>query len=324
MRFLRFLLPVLVASIFVLTPQTTLAANASFFGPIISPACHCEESAPDWGCVLQTMQNTINFALSFGVLVAVIIIAYAGLLFMFSPLNAHNREMGRTMLLNAVIGLAITVSAWLLVDFVMKTVYNENSGFGPWNTILGEGGRTCLAVGQVTALNHSLNTGTGTGVSTGSGGGGSCTGPMQQPAAVSGTEQTIRQRLTSAGVSINKPPCPSDVAYQCVTGGCTSVGGWNSVTADQVIRLDALCGSIEVTGGSEQGHADGGQSHGAGYKVDLASGFGSCLTTHSGNNGYFRTAGQRGSHPRYLDKCENEYVNEGSHWDITVTRSCAP
>mgnify|MGYP003394382865 FL=1 len=327
MRFLRFLLPVLIASIFVLTPQTTLAANASFFGPIISPECHCDaahnngvDSAPDWGCVLQTVQNIVNVSISLAILVSVIIIAYAGFLFMFSPLHAHSREMGRTILLNAVIGLAIALSAWLIVDFVMKTLYNENSGFGPWNTILGQGGKRCLEVKAPVTATGITNSG---GVSAGgaSGEGGSCSGPRHQPIQVAGNEKTIRDRLSGQGITINKLPCPSGVAYQCVNGGCTSVDGWNSATADQVVQLKALCGSIEVTGGSEQGHADGGESHGAGAKVDLASGFTSCVTNHPQ---YFIRDGSRGSHPRYKDYCSpaNEYVDEGTHWDITVRRLC--
>lgn len=153
MRALRVLLPVLVLGGIFLTPFTASAATANFFGPIISEECRCDaennggvESAPDWGCVLQTIQNIINVGISLGIIFATLVIAYAGILFIVSPLHAHNREMARTIMLNAVIGLAIALSAWLIVDFVMKTVYNENSEFGPWNTIISASGSRCLLV----------------------------------------------------------------------------------------------------------------------------------------------------------------------------------
>jgi hypothetical protein len=80
---------------------------------------------------------------------------------MFSPFHAGNREKGRTLLLNAVIGLAIALAAWLIVDFVMKNLYNPQAGqgsvaLGPWNSIL-SGGNECVTenrnAGRITAPN---------------------------------------------------------------------------------------------------------------------------------------------------------------------------
>jgi len=64
---------------------------------------------------------------------------------MANPTNPSNRGKAKTMLLNVVIGLFIALSAWLLVDFVMRALYNETGEFGPWNTILAENSaRTCI------------------------------------------------------------------------------------------------------------------------------------------------------------------------------------
>jgi hypothetical protein len=133
-----------VLGLSVLAPHTAFAANANFFGPIISTQCECPISAPDWGCVLQTIQNVVNLGISLGVIFAVIVIAWGGFLWMTSSVNVRNREQAKTMLSHAVIGLVIALSAWLLVDFVMKILYNpdaEASGvkYGPWNTILADG-----------------------------------------------------------------------------------------------------------------------------------------------------------------------------------------
>lgn len=167
MRFLKVLLPVLVFGILALAPHPAFAAEATFFGPIIPPQCHCDaaqlgagkQSAPDFKCVLATMQNVVNFAISIGVIIFVLVCAYAGFLFMFSSINAENKSKAKNILTNAVVGLLLALAAWLLVDFIMKTLYNEK--WGPWNSILGNAGNMCL-----TTTTPPAATGTGDGVTT--------------------------------------------------------------------------------------------------------------------------------------------------------------
>lgn len=143
MRALRFLLPLLVIGILAFAPAA-YAADANFFGPLINEECKCVGSAPDWGCVLQTLQNVINLGVSLGVIFFVLVTAYAGALFMASSVNPGGRKQARTMMGAAAVGLIVALSAWLLVDFVMKAIYNEGS-FGPWNSILDENStRTCI------------------------------------------------------------------------------------------------------------------------------------------------------------------------------------
>lgn len=118
------------------------SASAAMWDPIIDGRCTCPESAPDWGCVLQTVQNTVNLGISLGVVIATLIIAYAGAVWLISPVNPESREMGRTMLMNAVIGLVIMLVGWLFVDFLMKQIYNPDASaegvarLGFWNEIL--------------------------------------------------------------------------------------------------------------------------------------------------------------------------------------------
>jgi hypothetical protein len=73
--------------------------------------------------------------------------------------NPEARNRGRNMLLNVVIGLVILLSAWLVVDFVMKTLYNpdtttsDGKKFGPWNSILqGSASDQCIAVTKPKAI----------------------------------------------------------------------------------------------------------------------------------------------------------------------------
>lgn len=110
----------------------------------IDPA-NCPEGYPlGLGGVLQLVQNGMNAAISFGVIIFVLVITGAGILWILTPTNPENHSQAKKILTNGVIGLLIILSAWLIVDFVMKMLYNPNAGnFGPWNEIL-VGGDLCI------------------------------------------------------------------------------------------------------------------------------------------------------------------------------------
>jgi hypothetical protein len=131
-------------------PEFAHAASTSFFGPIVPDACNCTStsSAPAWGCVLATLQNVMSFLVSFATIIITFFIALAGFTYMTSGGNAEKRQLANKRLTNAVIGLLIVPCAYLLVDSIMKVIYNPNAaGFGPWNSILGSNpGQQCLAI----------------------------------------------------------------------------------------------------------------------------------------------------------------------------------
>lgn len=153
----------LVAGVFLLAPFSVSAATVNFFGPIIpdgtngQPNCKCEAvlgsdgntypSAPDWSCVLATIQNAVAVGISFVFVMITLIIAYSGIMIMMSPDNPRQREAGKSMVTNAILGLVIVLTAWLIVDFVMKALYNQAKGeeiLGreaesmPWNSIFSD------------------------------------------------------------------------------------------------------------------------------------------------------------------------------------------
>ncbi|MBP6869031.1 MAG: hypothetical protein KBC16_02905, partial [Candidatus Pacebacteria bacterium] len=95
----RLLVLLILPVLFFMLP-TEASAASTFFGPIVPPECNCEPeggitgdgvtvkaSAADYGCVLQTIQNATNFAVSMGAIMVVIAIAYAGALLMLTPTN---------------------------------------------------------------------------------------------------------------------------------------------------------------------------------------------------------------------------------------------
>lgn len=120
-------------------PSSALAAGASFFGPIVPEACRACPCG--FAGVMQIIQNLMNFGISISIIIATLIVAWAGFMYITSSANPEGRSTANKMLMNAIIGLLIVLSAWLIVDFVMKSLYGGQ--FGPWNSIL-QGGDQCI------------------------------------------------------------------------------------------------------------------------------------------------------------------------------------
>lgn len=112
------------------------AANLPLLDPNFSivPAA-CQTCPCDYGGFLQLIQNLMNAGVALGIIAFVFVTAYAGASFMLNPTNPESRTKARSMLLNVVVGMVILLTAWLVVDFIMKMLYDETN-YGPWNSIL--------------------------------------------------------------------------------------------------------------------------------------------------------------------------------------------
>lgn len=140
-----------------LLPQLALAQSGL---PLLDPNWHivpdphvldstCPEGSPlGIGGVIVLLQNLMNAAVALGVVVMTLVVAYAGFLFIASPFNSENRTKAKTTLWNTVVGIVIVLTAWLVIDFAMKLLYNPEATFGgkelgPWNQVL-VGGDACI------------------------------------------------------------------------------------------------------------------------------------------------------------------------------------
>ncbi len=98
-------------------------------------------------------------------------------------------------------------------------------------------------------------------------------------------------------------------------GSCTSYEQINQATVSGIKTYRSVSGcAVNITGGTETGHASGTYSHWNGYKVDISRS--TCndnyITSH------YTYIGLRGDgYPQYQAASGNVYVNEGNHWDIT-------
>jgi hypothetical protein len=95
---------------------------------------------------------------------------------------------------------------------------------------------------------------------------------------------------------------------------CTSFEQLNLATAQGAQTLKSASGcALNITGGTETGHASGTYSHWNGYKLDY--GKNACVTSYVKNT--FTYIGLRGDGaPQYQSGSGNIYADEGNHWDV--------
>ncbi|MCM2576718.1 hypothetical protein [Streptomyces meridianus] len=95
---------------------------------------------------------------------------------------------------------------------------------------------------------------------------------------------------------------------------CTSFEQLNLSSAQGAQTLKSASGcALNITGGTETGHASGTYSHWNGYKLDF--GKNSCISGYV--TGHFAYIGVRGDGaPMYQSGSGNVYADEGNHWDV--------
>ncbi|KND49483.1 MAG: hypothetical protein AB203_00160 [Parcubacteria bacterium C7867-008] len=148
----------LIASI----PFSVFAADTNFFGPIIAgegDKCYCPNSAMDWGCVLAVVQKILNAIIAVGLVAVVFFVAWAGFSLITSGSNPGARTKAKNRLLNGIIGIVLILTSFLIVDTVMKVLYNpeakfEGGSFGNWNELLEGEGNYCIVPTVPNEINH--------------------------------------------------------------------------------------------------------------------------------------------------------------------------
>lgn len=304
-----FLIGILAAAL----PATAHAELVGPLDPIIPEACKCETvqvqgtsqtvgGAPGYGCVLQVIQNVVRFAVSLGIMLATLALVYTGFQWITAGANAQKKSEGKNLFLNTLVGMVLILTAWLIVDYVMKTLYREPAEFGPWNSILASTGNDqCLLVREPEPLTDGT-VGIATGPTPGGGGIG-----VNNPGSM--TDSQARQALRDGGVEI----------YDW--GATRTLANTRINTINQALEIKKACNCrVLVTATTGGTHSTGGEyTHANGYKIDLED----TADLNKFLQG-LRRGVSRGGDARYYDRCGNEYVYEnagqsGSHWDIGVT-----
>ncbi|CAM5254271.1 putative protein OS=Streptomyces albaduncus OX=68172 GN=FHS32_007093 PE=4 SV=1 [Streptomyces griseoloalbus] len=97
---------------------------------------------------------------------------------------------------------------------------------------------------------------------------------------------------------------------------CTSFDQLNLATAQGAQTLKRASGcALNITGGTETGHASGTYSHWNGYKLDF--GKNTCVTNYVKNTFRLHRRPRRRQLPSGASGSGNVYADEGNHWDVT-------
>lgn len=130
-------------------------------------------------------------------------------------------------------------------------------------------------------------------------------------AATKLSQSAAASQLSAAGVTHSS-------SGNCTTRSnstCTSYEQINQSTVTGLVTLkNASKCAINVTGGTEVGHASGTYSHYNGYKADVAKN--SCIDSYV-KNSFTRIADRGDGYPQWKAASGNIYCDEGNHWDIT-------
>lgn len=107
------------------------------------------------------------------------------------------------------------------------------------------------------------------------------------------------------------------------SGGCSDRNNPTCTSFDQIndstvygvrtLKTSSAC-AINLTGGTETGHAGGTYSHWNGYKVDFSKG--TCVGNYI-HNTFTRIADRGDGAAQWQSGAGNIYADEGNHWDVT-------
>jgi hypothetical protein len=242
-------------------------------------------------CDLKTLaDNIIAFAMGFSVIIATIMFAYGGILYVTAPSAGEAQlKKARSVLVNVFIGLVVVLAAWLIVNLTMSVLTGQGMSF--WSEVAPN--NKCVPNPTYTAFSYS---GFPTTTPVQGGGGGTPTG-QQAPGTL--TQDQAIKKLMDAGV------CKTQ--SECLAGG--SLNGIKEQTIDQMIEIHKSCGcDLTITSGVR----NDGTPHSTGYKVDIR-------WNDTLNNWFTSTLGQPAYHPDWskdsaayvwTDKCGNVYAHE--------------
>jgi len=268
-------------------------------------------SGPDCSfCNLVSMANTVIKWL-FGVIVMIFVflMVVSGFGLVTSGGNQSELESAKSKFTNAIIGVLIVASAWLLVDTIMKVLLDSGSGsegtldhmstgWGPWHNI------ECSE--QVTLHDFSRN-GSDTSLVNDDPSLPPPPPPVSPPAGPGQyTHEEALAALSVANISVVSSGNCTDKTKKT----CTSLDGVQKNSIQRLIEFQQAYGSpIIITGGTEVGHAAGTYSHSNGYKIDLKQ------TTSL--NEYIKSNFTDIGGNKYRDSNGNIfYYHNPPHWDI--------
>lgn len=236
--------------------------------------------------VFELIKRVIDWLVGFTLAISVGFIVWAGIQMMFSGGDSGAVSKARETATTAVYGVALALGGWLIIGTLLGALTGSDK-IMPWNKI------TCTAA-PIDLGNFSVDR------------------LEFDPVAA---DKSMRDRLATANITVNKSACPAGTPYQNVSGGCTSVAGLQETAITTVTQLKQVCNCpIMITAGTELGHEAGTYSHANGYKIDLAKN--SALDKYITSN--YKSIGKRSGDnaSQYQSSTGAIFADESGHWDM--------
>ena len=173
------------------------------------------------------IKNLIDWGKNILVTATIVAIFISGIVYVVSSGNEKMISWAKSFLSASLVGFAVTLAAWLIVNVTIFWVANANSDLGigitNWFTF------TCDTTSS--ALSGSTTVAT-------------------TAATATGNDAEIRQKLLNAGFTIQSSGNCTDRN----NSSCTSFDGMSTGVADEIIAVKNLCGISTITGANETGH----------------------------------------------------------------------
>lgn len=123
-----------ITALYSFAPEAAQAQNGfvSCEGTWNDPCDFCD--------LVSTARNILDFLITIAVIIAVIIIVFAGLRLTTSAGNVAAKDAAKGYMTNAIIGLILVLVSWLIIDTIMKVLVDQEVGaggqdFGVWHRI---------------------------------------------------------------------------------------------------------------------------------------------------------------------------------------------
>ncbi len=272
-----------LATLLLLVPTLVLAADPIFEQSIV-PECNGMCQVCD---LVKLANNILQFMVAASVLIATLMFAYAGFLYITATSSPKNIGTAKSIFQNVFTGLVLILTAWLIVDLILSVFTGKNIGF----------------YSEIQCVEY---------VPSKDGWQVSDAPPVPSTGSVSGGGWTPSNLKTDA--------FPSTISGVYVKEG-VPLNTLSSTAQKNIESLQKSFGAdIVVTSTTDGTHKQGECSHSSGCKYDLRSD--PALVGWIKNNYTYSGLRSNDNAPKYTDSCGNICAFESDHIDCTANNLC--
>ncbi|HLN18991.1 MAG TPA: pilin [Patescibacteria group bacterium] len=303
-----------------------ILATSISYGAGIVPCGNSENDTPCTTChLIKGISNLVNYGKNILIGVAIVGIVIAGIIYMMSSGSESMITTAKNCFKASLVGFAITIAAWLIVNTVLFWILPAKSNLGVgviWYSF------DCDTTSSATNSDGTTTTST---EDTANSNETDCRKECQS-SGKSGTELTSCYNDCASQAQDAKDTTGNKLTQseaQSKLDGCgvkyASGKTLNNIQDSTVSELCSLKSSSNCTptvttnGGTTGSHASGTCSHSTGCKADLR--LDSCVGSYVEKT-YSKTGTRSDGAACYSASNGACYAKEGDHWDISVKRSC--